>query len=531
MVRNILYSFIIILFFVSNSHGTNNPNFVDIDFDNAPLQEVIFTISDYTGAGFVWSASDDIKISWSEKNIYKLRLIQSFNDVLSSYGLTSYPLKFRKNFYSIQSTSQITSGSESQGVYFLKFIKAESLKDTLQNMYGNRLSYSIFEDNNSIFFTATPQILISFTEYLEKIDRPSLTNTVSTYNLKHIPVKEAYTTLKSMESETDILPDYWNHSIIIRGSLQDISDIRKALSSIDVEQQGIIDEVAFISSIETEQATQVLSELYPEVKIKPVSTHKLIFSGKAKEVNTALGMLQKMDGSNYQVKVEAIIASLSDTEFYELGIKLAAQKKYHTNINLNNSFDSLITSHSGLLIDYFTSFLNIKLSAQDGLSHGEILSSPVLTVLNGQTARLHVGQNVPFIKKALQDDQENKGIEIERHDVGVNFEITPSIDPKGEFVHLKVNQVVSSVQPESENTSQAADIITDKKELMTTVMVADGDTIFLGGLKSDELGTSTDKVPFLGEIPIIGNAFTYQSDKKVTRHLVISLRLNVIKRT
>ncbi|MDW7772524.1 MAG: hypothetical protein SCH71_06500 [Desulfobulbaceae bacterium] len=277
----------------------------------------------------------------------------------------------------------------------------------------------------------------------------------------------------------------------------------------------------------------VLAGAFDYLTFSVITPHKLLISGNADQVNSALDLIKKIDGSNYQVKVEAIIASLTESEFYELGLRLTSGTGSPSyNVILNSAFDALMVANTGLLIDYFSDILGVNFSAIENNSHGEILSSPVLTVLNGQTARLHVGQNVPFLSKARVETESGtqEGIDIERHDVGLTFEVTPSVDPAGEFIHLSVNQIVSAIQPDTQNT-QASDIITDKKELQTTVMVADGDTIFIGGMKSDESGYYIDKVPFLGSLPLFGQLFTYKSNQNVTRHLIISLRVNVIHRS
>jgi general secretion pathway protein D len=114
--------------------------------------------------------------------------------------------------------------------------------------------------------------------------------------------------------------------------------------------------------------------------------------------------------------------------------------------------------------------------------------------------------------------------------VGITFKVQPYIEPSGDFIHLKVDQIVSNITGDSALGQQAVDIVFDKKEISSTVVVADGDTIFLGGLRSDELGTATDQIPFFSSLPFIGPLFTYDADKHERRHLVVSLRVNVIEK-
>jgi general secretion pathway protein D len=537
MARNIIYSLIIVFYFVATGQGapiSKRPSTVDVDFDNAPLSEVVFTIAEITGAGYVWPSLPELTVNWSEKNIQRPHLMNSFNDVLSAYGLTCVPIERRRNFFVIQQISRRTSGAHdgSSGVYFLKHINADSFEESIAALYDSRLSYALMRDNNAVYFSGAPKIVRGFTAMLEQIDRPAQNLRALTVKLAHVPVKDAYTSVQQLAENTKVLPNYWNRSIILRGPVQEVADIESALKTIDQPRQGNVRQIAFISSLTSDQAVPALTGLYENLTVQAVTPRKLLLSGPAEQVTQALELLGRLDGSDYQVRVETIIANLTDSEFHELGVKISDQDDDSFQFSLNDHLDSLIVNNTGLLVDYFSDLIGLRLKAQDGVSHGEILSSPVLTVLNGQTARLHVGQNVPFLsqKKLISDDsEESEALEIKRHDVGVKFAITPAIDPAGEFIHLTVNQEVSSVQ--EEQTAAAADLITDKKELSTTVVVADGDTIFLGGMKSEETSTTTNRVPLLGSIPLVGGLFTYKSDKQVTRHLVIGLKVNVIKKS
>ncbi|MDH4317703.1 MAG: hypothetical protein OEV64_04890, partial [Desulfobulbaceae bacterium] len=145
---------------------------IDVDFDNAPLAEVVFTLSELSGAGFVWP-SVDTTINWSQKGIAKLQLMQTFGDVLSTYGLTCSPMAFRHDFYAIQPASEIISGTDTKGLYFLENVTLESLEESIAKLYGSRLSYLYLPGNNSIFYTGAPKIVESFTKFIIALDQPA----------------------------------------------------------------------------------------------------------------------------------------------------------------------------------------------------------------------------------------------------------------------------------------------------------------------------------------------------------------------
>jgi general secretion pathway protein D len=330
-----------------------------------------------------------------------------------------------------------------------------------------------------------------------------------------------------------IFPDYWNRSVIVNGSKQQQDMALLALSSIDKPQQGHADEVVFLNTIAVDDALTVLQDMYEALSIRKVAVDRLLISGDRPLVDKALAAVSRMDGAGLQVRVEAVFASLTDKEFRELGTSLSSSRSEFSS-SLNSNFVKVFSvPYSGALLDYFDKVLSVKFAAGEGFSKGEVISSPVLTVLNGKEAQLVVGQNVPFLSQKekkenkKEKEEETSGVSVERSDVGLAFKIKPVIRPDGDFISLTVSQELSSVNPESQ-LKNAIDLIVDKKSVSTTVLVGNGDMIFLGGLRYQEVGKSVEMVPLLGEIPLLGQLFTYKSEMAHARNLIISLRVNVV---
>jgi general secretion pathway protein D len=508
-------------------------NYIDVNFDNAALKEIVFTVSEFTGTAFVFTDTVNTPISWTQSNIFKNDLVPTFIKVISSVGYNCQLVKGKNSFYTIKTDSQITDGTlnTSVGVYQLKNISPESVSDSVEVLYGTRLSIYQFPKNSTVVFSGSSVLVSEFISLLIRLDKP-LESDLVTIRLKHVSVRSGLKALSDLKifEEENYFPDYWNRSIVVRGTPYQLTLAKTALLTIDKPQEGWVDQVAFLDTVSVDQAVIVLSELYNEVEIRKIADNRILVSGPSDLVEKALGTVTKIDGTGLQVKVEAIIAYLTDREFHELGLKLSYENGgFFGSIN-DNLFGTLVSQPTGLLIDYFNSLLGITVAARDGVAHGEILSSPVLTVLNGHEGRIHVGQNVPFLSKANfnQNDGEDVGTSIDRQDIGLTFTVTPSIEPDGDFIHLTVSQEVSHVTDDSELSQEAVDIVIDTKQISSTVLMANGDTIFLGGLRSEENGTARDQIPLLGDIPILGNLFTYDVSQKETRHLVVSLRVNVI---
>lgn len=533
---------------------------IAVDFDKAPLSEVVYLVSEITGEGFVFD--DNAKtpaVSWSQQNVQKSELLPTFVKVMTSLGMTVHRIE-GSNFWAVRADPALVSGADklSTGVYHLKYLNAESVQKSADSLYGKRLTAFGAKDSKVVTFAGDPDLVSDFSEMLAKVDQPPQTDSgIASIKLQHISVRTAVAALNDLRifassksgssssakeeksfssshsSGGGIFPDYWNRSIIVSGTKNQQDMALLALSAIDKPQAGHADEVVFLNVLTADDALAVLKELYEALSIRKLSADQLLISGDRPLVDKALATVSKMDGAGLQVKVEAVFASLTDKEFLELGTSLSSTRS-ELDTSLNSSFIKVFPSpYSGALLNYFDEVLSVKFAAGEGFSKGEVISSPTLTVLNGKEAQLVVGQNVPFLtqkeKKSSKkdEDDENSALSVERKDVGLSFKIKPVIRPDGDFISLTVAQELSSVNPESQ-LKNAVDLIVDKKSVSTTVLVGNGDLIFLGGLRYKEAGKSVEMVPLLGEIPLLGQLFTYKSEMAHARNLIISLRVNVV---
>src|SRR5690606_12221898 len=113
---------------------------------------------------------------------------------------------------------------------------------------------------------------------------------------------------------------------------------------------------------------------------------------------------------------------------------------------------------------------------------------------------------------------------IERRDVGLSLRVRPQIS-EGGTVKLAIYQETSNIAP----TGDATDLVTNKRSIDTNVLVDDGQIIVLGGLIEDTAGDTVEKVPGLGDIPVVGNLFKYQTRTRTKTNLMVFLRPTVIR--
>ena len=162
-----------------------------------------------------------------------------------------------------------------------------------------------------------------------------------------------------------------------------------------------------------------------------------------------------------------------------------------------------------------------------------LLSTPSITTMDNEKAKIVVGQNVPFRTGSTtsgSDGASNPFTTIQREDVGLTLEVTPNIHD-GNLVQLKVHQEVSEVDPASLSVigaSGSADLITNIRTIDTTILVDDQEVIIIGGLIRDKETSNDSKVPLLGSLPGIGFLFRSSSTTTQKQNLLVFLRPTVL---
>ncbi|WPD22851.1 MAG: hypothetical protein SD837_22040 [Candidatus Electrothrix scaldis] len=547
------------------------PQMVSVDFDKAQLSELLLMVSEFTGAAFVFDDDIETPVTWSQRNIPKDELIPTFIDVLTSLGYTVSLIEGENDFWSIKTDPTLSAGSMgvSSGTYQLKNLSADAVMDSAEILYKNKMAVYGYGDNQMVSFSGSPKLVTEFITLLKRIDLPALRDEsgVLSLTVEHISVKRAVQALSDLQifkgsskksnsggssgkkakgksknksgsgtvsSSFPVFPDYWHSAILVFGTRKQQDIIRTVLAALDKPDQGQNDAVVFLHTVSSDEVEPILQEMFGDLRIHAYSENRLHLAGEAAIVSHAVAVARRLDGTGLQVKVEAVVAYLTDSQFRELGARFAFTRSDLSG-SINDGLSSMVlSSNPGMLLNFFDGIVNVDLTAKDSSGKGKIISSPVLTVLNGHEAHIMIGRNVPFITKSKkssdeeeEEDKEKDTITVDRHDVGLSFSVKPSIQPDGDFIALTVNQELSNVSEDSQ-LDGAVDLVMDKKSLSSTVLVGDGDTILLGGLRSDETGTSIEKVPLLGELPVLGPLFSYKSEKTESLHLVVSLRVKTV---
>lgn len=196
----------------------------------------------------------------------------------------------------------------------------------------------------------------------------------------------------------------------------------------------------------------------------------------------------------------------------------------------NGSEDSDI-SFSGLLAGGAHESGDVKMGviiqAVESNSNTNLLSTPSIMTLDNEEAEIIVGENVPFITgTSLSGNNDNPFQTIERQDVGLTLRVTPQIND-GDVVRLQLEQEVSNVS--NEVVAGASDISTQKRSVKSVILANNGEIIVTGGLVKDDVNEVVNKVPLLGDIPLLGALFRARSEEITKTNLLLFLQPTIIR--
>ena len=283
------------------------------------------------------------------------------------------------------------------------------------------------------------------------------------------------------------------------------------------------------------------------------TTNALIITASPAKFESLRRIISQLDIRRAQVLVDAIIAEVSTGLAKDLGVQFAyvpTERSSGTTPAVGALFPNFGADLSGLLTgdaaDALTAISSgffvgaAKLSGKDRFAAilralesdaaTNILSTPSLVTLDNEEAEIVVAENVPFITGQFTDTGSgadtsvNPFQTIEREDVGIILRITPQIN-EGDSVQLNVEQEVSNLTA----STVASDLITQKRSIKTSVLARDQQTIVLGGLIEDTFRDTVQKVPLLGDIPLLGHLFKATTTTQDKRNLMVFIHPVIIR--
>ncbi len=282
------------------------------------------------------------------------------------------------------------------------------------------------------------------------------------------------------------------------------------------------------------------------------ATNSLIVRAPAPVYRDIRAVIERLDQRRAQVLIEGLIVEVSEEKISELGIQWAGLtgsdgSRYRAGVISSSNrggagLAGLIAGgtaaagsalNTGFNLGIFRN-LNGELTlgaiarVLQSDAGGNVLSRPQVMTLDNEEARIIIGENVPFVTGSFTNTggggaSVNPFQTIERRDVGLTLRVKPQIS-EGGVVRMAIFQEDSAVR-----TTGPAGPTTSKRAVETNVLVDDRDILILGGLIRDTADSGVDKVPLLGDIPVIGSLFRYDKRERRKTNLLIFIRPTVIR--
>lgn len=294
------------------------------------------------------------------------------------------------------------------------------------------------------------------------------------------------------------------------------------------------------------------------------ATNSLIITASETFYRNLREVIEKLDRRRTQVYVEALIVEVESTNSAQLGIQwqglinaggqnvpfggtnYSSPPAGVNVVNLSSAAATILNpaaggtptlaSSNGLNIGMLSKFggnytVSALISALDKEGGSRVLSTPNLVTLDNEEARIMVGQNVPILAGAYTTNATSQTTPFQtfnRLDVGILLRVRPQISNNG-TIKLTVYQEVSTVAPAAPTVVSSQGYTINKRTIESNVIVDDGQMFVIGGLIGDDYYDTSDGVPFLKDIPLIGALFRYDSKTRKKSNLMVFLRPYVIK--
>jgi len=470
-------------------------------------------------------------------------------------------------------------------------ISAAKLIPVLRPLVPQQAHMAAYAPSNAIILSDIRSNIGRIVDIIERMDR-SAVQTTEILRLKYGVAEDVVSMLNTLEKsrqgegadadkEAILVADKRTNSVVVTADELTVERIRKLVSYLDtpLEQSGNV-RVIYLEYADAVEVAEVLTRVMQNIARleeggaskrsgnnestieADAGTNSLIITADTDEMVSLESVIARLDIRRAQVLIEAIIVEMEMTEGQELGLQWLFSNDgglYGSNISTSSAqqarnralADAILPDDGsetistrgvagalsqipgttlgwGVVDEDIT--MTIILNALETQGNANILSTPSLLTLDNEEAYITVGQQVPFVTGSYTNTGVGNGAQnpfqtIERQSVGVTLKVTPQVN-EGDSVVLDIVQEVSSI---SAQILAASDVITNERKIETKVLANDSDIVVLGGLVKDDVQNSTQGVPILSGIPLLGRLFRNDVVTVTKSNLLVFIRPTIIR--
>ncbi len=482
---------------------------VAMNFDEVDISIFLKTMSEVTGKSFVVSDKVKGKISFvssqdvPQNKVYDVVLamlmasgfyaVPGENNIVHIYPAQEALKMSGRIFYGSDLHEEKVEGIITQ-IIPLKFAVANTVVNVVRPVFSTDLLITAYQRTNAVIANGnvrTINLLLSMISFLDT----EIAQEQSDIHIYHLENSDATTMAQTLQSMSSGIP------------------ARKD------QQQAASPEAGFFR-----ERFRVVAN---------VETNSLIVIGAPQDWEKIERIIKQLDKKRQQVLVEAMIVEIDLEDDQDLGFDLRAL------IDIGYGADSIVAFNSGIAQE------SVQTGGVPGLTIGllkgdfdmyailaanrentniKILSTPQIVTLENHEAIINITEQIPFVTGSRVDDQNNVIETIEYRDVGILLKLTPHINEKG-YITMDINQTIQKI---IEETRELASPSVFNREITSKVTVKDSRTIVIGGLIRDDTQFVEQKVPILGDIPLLGLFFRRTKKQKLRTNLMVFITPTII---
>lgn len=569
-------------FFLSLTLISQDQNIFYKDADIKTFAEDIALLSDKTiildprVKGVISVFSDDNLDNDSIWEVFITTMeVQGFNVLKNGDIYTVIPSQEGiKNF----SEEGQLNGSIATEVIRLRFSSANDVITAVKPLVGVRSYVAALKNDVEVLISDDKDNVSRISDIIRKLDS-DLDTVISDFNLINLSSIEALRILNSLKSDTNtrfeklgLATFQGANKIIFSGPREIVNKAKLLLSKLDQDNSTSENtKVIYLNYSKAEDILKILSDIsgsfnqeqnedFKTVITSHEETNSIIIRSNPQKIKSLINIVSQLDIRRPQVLVEAIIVEISELSAKSLGVdtvfsgnsdddqpiaitrfpsstspdllSIIGSMDDSSNLSTSAAASNSLLNSTGLVAgignltdgdDNFALLLNLLRADQDS----DILSTPSGVALDNEEATLLVGQVIPITTgESLGANNITPFRTTAREEVGITLEFKPQINEQ-DSVALSIRVEVSSIA--GAQLPNSNDLITNKSEIQSTVLADDKEIIVLGGLIKEEIEESVNKVPILGDIPLLGRIFRSSAESIDKRNLMVFLRPTILR--
>lgn len=560
-------SILLVFSFVLSSVHSYGEERLKMNMRDADIRALIQWIADNTGKNIVVHKDVNAKVTViSSTSVTADEAYQVFLSVLDVHGFaaieTAQSLKIIPKNIAV-SGLPLESNSRNQdmvvSIIKIEHLSAKKVASLMRPLVSTGAVLTPSEETNSLIIADHSSNIRKLRKLIKGLDKAGDTE-IELITLKYANAADIMSSLTSLmpkgsgSQSLSLSTDERSNSILLSGDPAKRKQMIKLINKLDTPLAGEGNtQVVYLHYVDAKELVPILQSLAKSIQNdnknqssgvsieQSESANALVINAPPAILNTMKRVISQLDIRRAQVLVEALIVEVSGDVASDIGVSWISANTNDINAGLVGSVNTLgdlplatltnsgFSPGRGLTFGYFENGnLQAAVRALEANQNSNVLSTPTIVAIDNEEASLLVGQNVPF--KTGQSTGSSSSTNdpfttIERQDIGISLIVTPRIN-RGDSITLEIKQKTESI---AASVDVASDIITNKREILTKALIKDGQILVLGGLISDEETETQEKVPFLGDLPLVGSLFRSKGINYSKKNLMIFIHPVILK--